>query len=199
MRTRQTTRTEPAVEICGKSDGGEGAFDEFMSTDASFVTVDIALSGHGLSLIERIHAAKPSTRILVISMFDDDVFAERAIAAGSLGYVSKQATISEIINAFRTVRCGQVYRRRGGPANSTLRLSNRELQILCLLGNGGTTLEIAISLQLAVSTVETYRERLKKKLSLASNSELIYHATLWVMQNASARHASRSSLQSATS
>jgi len=135
---------------------------------------------------------------LVLSMYDDRVYAERALAAGAAGYVCKQSTNKEIIEAVRTVLSGEVYVRdeilqrmlmqkvgknpTAMGAESEL-LSDRELEVFTFIWQGRTTHEIAAELKLAVSTIETYRERLKSKLKLASGSELTKHAILWVMQN----------------
>jgi DNA-binding NarL/FixJ family response regulator len=181
---RDLLQKEPDVEVCGESDGGPDAFDQLTAASANFVTVDIPLTGEGLTLIESIHRTKPATRILAISMYGHGEFTERAINAGALGFVSKRSSNLEILEAFRRVRNGKLYPRSSAIHKSAYKhLSNRELHVLCLIGNGASTHDIATGLQLADSTVETYRERLKQKLSLATNAELIRHATIWVMQN----------------
>jgi DNA-binding NarL/FixJ family response regulator len=196
---RELLENEPGLEICGEAENEEEAFKLFEETDADLVTVDISLaSGHGLNLVKRIKKAKPTTIVLVVSMFDDRVYAERALDAGALGYVCKQSPNSELVAALRSVRDGEVYlhdsifkqilqRKVAGkePAGGAKYsdLSGRELQIFTLIGQGRTTHEIAKELHLAVSTVETYRERLKTKLGLSSGAELTRQAILWVMQN----------------
>jgi two-component system response regulator NreC len=181
---RDLLQREPDVEVCGESDGGPDAFDQFTTASANFVTVDIPLTGDGLTLIECIRRAQPATRILAISMYGDGEFTERAIKAGALGFVSKRSSNLEILEAFRRVRNGKLYPRSSAIHKSAYKhLSNRELHVLCLIGNGASTHDIATGLQLADSTVETYRERLKQKLSLSTNAELIRHATIWLMQN----------------
>jgi DNA-binding NarL/FixJ family response regulator len=196
---RALLENEPEISICGEAEHENEAYDLFATTDPDFVTVDISLaSGQGLSLVSRIKALKPSAVVLVLSMYDDRVYAERALAAGAAGYVCKQSTNKEIIDAVRTVLSGEVYVRdeilqrmlmqkigkspTAMGAESEL-LSDRELEVFTLIGQGRTTHEIAAELSLAVSTIETYRERLKSKLKLASGSELTKHAILWVMQN----------------
>ncbi|MFO0791420.1 MAG: response regulator transcription factor [Pirellulales bacterium] len=195
---RELLANEPGIEICGEADNEEQAFAIFQSTDADLVTVDLSLaSGHGLNLVSRIKRAKPSTVVVVISMYEGNVYAERAIAAGASGYVCKQSSSQELLAAIRAIRSGKPYNsgaalpdslaRRIGDHYSTeaqlSQLSDRELQIFNFIGQGRTTHQIAKDLQLAVSTVETYRERLKTKLKISSGAELTRHAILWAMQN----------------
>jgi DNA-binding NarL/FixJ family response regulator len=196
---RALLENDPDIKICGEAEHENEAYDLFVATSPDFVTVDISLaSGQGLSLVSRIKAMKPSTIVLVLSMYDDRVYAERALAAGAAGYVCKQSTNKDIIEAVRTVLSGEVFvrdeilqrmlvqkvgkRPTAMGAESEL-LSDRELEVFTLIGQGRTTHDIAAELDLAVSTIETYRERLKSKLKLASGSELTKHAILWVMQN----------------
>jgi DNA-binding NarL/FixJ family response regulator len=149
-------------------------------------------------LVSRIKKARPETVVLMLSMFDDRIYAERALAVGSAGYVCKQSRNDDIIAALRAVRDGKTYlqndtlqrvlnRKVGRPetlARSEVQLlSARELEIFTLIGQGRTTHQIAEELCIAVSTVETYRERLKLKLNLSSGNELARHAFLWISNN----------------
>jgi DNA-binding NarL/FixJ family response regulator len=196
---RELLENEPGIDICGEAESEDEAFELFRQTDADLASVDISLaSGHGLDLIARIKKVKPSVVVLVLSMFDDRVYAERALATGAAGYICKQATNEELISAFRTVRQGEVYlsedifqqvlqrklaHKRTADKPQSEQLSRRELQIFTMIGQGRSTHQIADELHLAISTVETYRERLKSKLGLASGAELIRHAILWGTQN----------------
>ncbi|HEX4415472.1 MAG TPA: response regulator transcription factor [Lacipirellulaceae bacterium] len=195
---RELLKNEPDLEFCGEAESEDQAFKLFCSTQFDLVTVDISLqSGQGLNLVSRIKANKPSVSILVMSMFDDRVYAERALAAGASGYVCKQSTNQEIIDVIRTVRSGSIYVRQdilerialkkvGRKSSLSLendQLSDRELEVFTLIGQGRTTQAIAKELRLAVSTVETYRERLKSKLNLDTGTELTRRAILWVLQN----------------
>jgi DNA-binding NarL/FixJ family response regulator len=196
---RELLETVADVEVCAEAQDEDTGIGAFINNGANFATVDISLSaGHGLNLVSRMKKANPAAVVLVISMFDDRVYAERALAAGASGYVCKQCEGSELINALKTVSNGKLYvnesilqelirRRASAPRTDRLadhaQLSGRELQIFTLIGQGRTTHQIADELKLAVSTVETYRERLKSKLKLASGAELTRHAILWLMQN----------------
>jgi DNA-binding NarL/FixJ family response regulator len=197
---RELLMTMPDFQIVGEAEREEQSFQQFLATDPDLITVDISLvSGSGLSLISRIKARKPSAVILAISMYEDRVYAERALAAGASGYVCKQANSNELKSALQAVQRGEIYvsasflqrmligkgaAAMGAAALKDKRLSSRELEILNLIGRGRTTHQIARELNIAVSTVETYRERLKTKLNLSSGAELTRHAILCVMQSA---------------
>jgi DNA-binding NarL/FixJ family response regulator len=197
---RELLEGEHGVQVLGEAVGEVEAFEKFKAVDAELVTIDISLaSGHGLNLVTRIKRLKPTSLILVVSMYDERVFAERAIAAGASGYVSKQASNLDIIAAIRAVRRGEIYlrpdmmqrllKRKTGSKKidaplSDEQLSGREVVILSLIGQGMSTNQIAQELHLATSTVETYRERIKTKLGLSSAAELIRHSVLWLMENA---------------
>jgi DNA-binding NarL/FixJ family response regulator len=196
---RELLESLPGFVVCGEAEHEEDAYSQFLSHEADFVTVDISLaSGSGLNLISRIKAHRPSAVVVAVSMYEDSIYAELALAAGASGYVCKHAKNDELKTAFQAVLNGEVYvssnifgqllKRKAGTSYSTngmkdKRLSSRELQIFTLIGQGRTTPQIADELGLAVSTIETYRERLKSKLGLASGSELVRHAILWMVQN----------------
>lgn len=190
---------EPNLEICGEAaDVGE-ALEQVRATCVNLVTVDISLaSGSGIELVRQIKRVAPNTLVLVVSMYDDRLYAMRALKAGALGYLSKQASPGEILRAVRTVSAGRVFlgeemmqrllRRKAGlsqaeGAHGLDSLSDRELEVFRLIGLGYTTKQIACELSLAMTTIETYRERLKSKLALASSTELTRQATLWMLQN----------------
>jgi len=196
---RELVEADSDIEVCGEADNEELAFSKIMAEEPDLVTVDVSLaSGTGLNLVSRIKKARPETIVLMLSMFDDRIYAERALAAGSSGYVCKQSSNEEIVAALRAVRNGKLYlqnetlqrvlNRKVGRPESLARsevelLSVRELEIFTLIGQGRTTHQIADELKIAVSTVETYRERLKLKLNLTSGNELARHAFLWVSSN----------------
>lgn len=197
---REMLESEPDISICGEAEGEGDAYEQFQRLGADLVTVDINLaSGQGLDLVARIKKLQPAVVVLVLSMYDDRAYAERALAAGASGYVCKQSTNKEIIQAVRAVKDGQISVRdeimqrmlmkklgnkKPAPNHSeSEQLSNRELEVFTLIGKGRTTHAIATELRLSVSTIETYRERLKFKLNLESGAELTRRAILWVMQN----------------
>jgi DNA-binding NarL/FixJ family response regulator len=163
--------------------------------------VDISLAGgSGLDLIKRIKARHPSSRMLVSSIHDEGVYAERALRAGALGYVNKREATRTLIDAIRRVRLGHIYlsermadrllSRAVGVSDPAVEgwsvdsLSDRELDVFESIGRGQSTREIAERLHLSGKTVETYRERIRKKLGVETGSELARRATEWVLGNA---------------
>ena len=161
------------------------------------VVVDIQLeTGNGLDLVQRIKARDVSIGILVWSMYPDAIYAQRALA-GALGYINKRHTTGQIIEAIRRVRDGKIYlceetteqllgqavgggniRSRGAEC-----LSDRELEVFRLIGQGLTTSEVATRLHRSVNTVESHREKIKDKLALKSAGELNRAAVQWVLEN----------------
>jgi DNA-binding NarL/FixJ family response regulator len=189
----------PGILVCGESEHEEDGYSQFVLCEPDLITVDISLaSGSGLSLISRIKERRPSALVVAVSMYEDSIYADLALAAGAAGYVCKHAPRDELKAAMQAVLSGEVYvsrnvfgqllKRKPGRNYSSdglkdKRLSGRELQIFTLIGQGRTTPQIAEELGLAVSTIETYRERLKSKMGLASGAELTRHAILWMVQN----------------
>lgn len=164
--------------------------------DPDILVVDISLEGtDGLDLIKQVKAQRPQQAVLVYSMHDERLYAERALQAGAMGYVNKQEPPEVLIAAIRRVLQGRIYLSDGmsdrllqrvakgtsGAATPPEQaLSDRELQVLRLIGQGLTTRRIAARLHLSIKTVDTHRENLKAKLSLDSSTELIRYAALWV-------------------
>jgi len=192
---RELLSRDPDVEVVGEAASAQDALERYRELQPNLVITDISLAdGDGLHVVERIKAIDPETFVLVVSMFDEEVFADRAIAVGASGYVCKQATNSEMLNALRTIRRSGLYvspavmqrmDKRGaasasGVAEENL-LSTRELQIFTMIGQGLTTQQVAQRLHLSTSTIETYRERIKGKLNLASGAELTRRAIVWLM------------------
>jgi DNA-binding NarL/FixJ family response regulator len=160
------------------------------------VIVDLVLGEEdGLDLVKKIKARHPEIPSLVLSMHDESVYAERSLRAGALGYVTKQQLDDTVLVAIRRLLEGDTYlsdklERRlaakyvGGrtletdsPLNA---LSDRELQVFRLIGQGRTTREIAATLKLSIKTIESHREHIKRKLSLRSSAELAQRATQWL-------------------
>ncbi len=158
--------------------------------------IDISLGqGDGLELVRNVHAQHPSMPMLVLSMHDELIYAERLLGAGARGYIMKQAASEQLLVALRQVLSGEVYvseavfavldQARPGSAVASVgtdpigRLSNRELQVLNLIGRGQSSREAAEALGLSVKTVETHRQSLKRKLNLATNAQLVQYAINW--------------------
>lgn len=201
MRDGLTTQisNEPDLTVCGEADDVAEALRLVSELHPDLVIVDISLkTGHGIDLIKRIRERHAKTKMLVNSMYDESVYAERSLQAGALGYLCKQTARETLITAIRTVLAGKTYLspemtdrilkgRVGGmnePGKNPIEsLSNRELEVLTLIGHGKTTGAIANQLHLSVHTIDTYREKLKIRLNLANSAELNRYAAQWVLEN----------------
>jgi DNA-binding NarL/FixJ family response regulator len=194
----QLISDEPDLEVCGEAANENAAMQLVAAAQPDLVIIDLFLSGgSGLNLIERIKAHCGNVYMLVVSMHDESLFADRVLAAGALGYLNKQEAPGNIIKAIRRVLQGKVYLSdemtgrlldglAGGVKQSTQsplqRLSNRELEVFELIGRGMTTGKIGDHLKLSTKTIETHRENIKKKLALASGQELTRRAMYWLME-----------------
>lgn len=192
----------PDVAVCGEAAGVAETLAFIRRQRPDIVIVDISLAdGNGLELTKEIKAHWPEIRVLVSSMHDEALFAERALRAGALGYVSKSDDVDVFIAALRRVRDGHVSLSprmtdrlltrvvAGGapPARSPLEtLSDRELEVFEMIGRGLSTKQIAAQLELSRKTVETYREHIKSKLNLRNAAELTQHAVQWVLERTEA-------------
>ena len=188
---------QPDMEVCGEAEGIESALELIMIKRPALVIVDIALrDGHGIDLIKRIVAAGIDTRMLVVSAYDESLFAERALRAGALGYINKQELQGKVVEALRTVLRGERYvstamaqrliaqaigsRAAQGGIET---LTDRELQIFQLVGRGKSTREIAHELNVSVHTIDSHREHIRAKLDLHTGTELIQRAVQWHIEN----------------
>jgi DNA-binding NarL/FixJ family response regulator len=188
---------QPDMEVCGEAADIESALELIVAKRPSLVIVDIALrDGHGIDLIKRIVAAGVNTRMLVVSAYDESLFAERALRAGALGYINKQELQGKVVEALRTVLRGERYL---SPAmaqrliaqaigskvahGGTEALTDRELQIFQLIGRGKSTRDIAQELNVSVHTIDSHREHIRAKLNLRSGTELIQRAVQWHIEN----------------
>ncbi len=187
----------PLLEVCGETDSAPRALDLVGKLQPDLALVDITLrSADGIELTKGIRAQAPAVKVLVISQHDEDIYAERALRAGAMGYLMKHEAADKIILAVETVLGGEIYlseRVKGrllqrlmqqGPTSSTLvspmeKLSDRELEVLRLIGEGYGTREIANLLNLSVKTIDSYREHLKEKLNIAGGSGLVRFAIQW--------------------
>jgi DNA-binding NarL/FixJ family response regulator len=187
---------EPDLKVCGEAQSEREARVAIRDLVPDVVIVDISLTqGDGLELVRDVHAHHPDLPMLVLSMHDELIYAERLLAAGASGYIMKHAASDQLLVALRRVLAGDRYvseslaenlgRPRGGNEPGTMsddpieRLSNRELQVLSLIGRGQSSREAADRLGLSVKTVETHRQSLKRKLNLATNAQLLQYAINW--------------------
>jgi DNA-binding NarL/FixJ family response regulator len=192
--------TQPDLEVCGEAADAAEALRLAAAADPDVAVIDIALkSGNGIDLIKRLKARNDKFRALVWSMFGEDLYAERALRAGAMGYITKEQATGQIIEAIRQVLAGKVYlsaamtekllKRAVGQAgpdsgrSPTDTLSDRELEVFRLIGQGVKTQEVAAQLHLSVKTVETYRDRIREKLDLSDGAELARCAVQWVLEN----------------
>jgi DNA-binding NarL/FixJ family response regulator len=189
---------EPDLFVCGEAGDADEAIRVLDAKKPELVIVDLSLKeSSGLELIKRIKSRNAAVKMLVSSMFDESLYAERVLNAGALGYVSKQEAMEKVIEAIRCVLSGRVYlsaamsdrmlHRLARDHQATERspvetLSDRELEVFEMIGRGRTTAEIAGQLHLSVKTVETHREKVKAKLGLKTAAELYQHAVRWVLE-----------------
>jgi DNA-binding NarL/FixJ family response regulator len=184
--------------VCGEADNIGDALKLIQERKPDIAIVDITLKGSsGLELIKNIKSQGIELNVLVLSMHDEDLYAERALRAGAKGYITKNETSTEVIKAIRSVMNGEIYASRHMTARLLERMSqkknielagietlaDRELEVFQMLGRGKSTRETAQALCLGESTVETYRARIKEKLQLRSAAELYLRAGQWVREN----------------
>jgi DNA-binding NarL/FixJ family response regulator len=188
--------SEPDFTVCGEAASCAEALEAIRQSPPDLVIVDLVLGDDdGLSLIKAMKIRHPDIPSLVLSMHDESVYAERSLRAGAMGYVSKQQLDDDILHAIRRLFDGEPYlsptleqrlaaKYLGGQApesdSPVDTLSNRELQVFRLIGQGKTTREIAETLTLSIKTIESHRENIKHKLALKSSAELAQRATQWV-------------------
>lgn len=187
---------EPDLVVCGEAEDARQALAAVEKLQPDLVLADITLPGrNGLELIRDLRALQPGLPVLVLSMHDASVFAERALRAGGRGYISKRQSGERLVAAIRRVLSGQIYLSddvstrllsslSGRPAARTPSpvelLTDRELEVFTLIGQARETKEIAQRLGMSVKTVEAHRASLKRKLRLRTGPELTRHAVLWV-------------------
>ena len=190
---------QPDMTVCGEAEDVADALELVKTTQPDLIIVDLSLkSGQGIDLIKKVKARSEDTKMLVSSMYDESLYAERALRAGALGYINKQEMSDKIVDAIRQVMDGKIYlsppmterllQRAVGSAPELIAspiesLSDRELEIFKMIGTGKTTRLIAGELHLSVKTVETHRENIKAKLDIPNSAELSREAVQWVMEN----------------
>lgn len=190
---------QPDFEVCGEAEDIPAALRLVDEIQPHVVTIDISLkSGSGLDLVRSIAAMEPTIRMLVCSLHDDTLYAERALQAGALGYVNKHEAPRTIVKAIRQALDGRVYLsermserlaqrlvgvRENNTRSSVELLSSEELEVFQMIGQGRVTSEIAAALKLGINTVDSHRRNIKVKLHLESASQLVREATQWVMES----------------
>ncbi len=190
-------KPQPDLVVCGEAVDVEDALAKAESTHPDLAVIDICLkSGNGLELIKRLKLRGDPVRMLAWSMHDETLYAERALHAGAQGYVDKSQSTDTIVDAIRSVLDGNLYL-SGRLANRLLRqsvhgtcpedrssvnsLSDRELEVLRYMGEGLSTREVSVRMNVTSKTVDTYRSRIKDKLDLRSGIDLMRFAVQWVL------------------
>lgn len=186
------------LAVCGEAAAEDEAFQLVKQHSPDLVLVDISLkSGNGIDLVKRIRAFNPSIKILVVSGYQEALYAERACRAGSMGYLNKQESSVKLIEAIRTVLAGdrflspELTRRlvnqslaTGDTSKTPIdSLTNRELEVFRMIGEGMTSGAIAQRLLLSPHTIDTHRENIKRKLDINNAAELSRAAVQWLMEN----------------
>lgn len=187
------------LTVCGEADNAPEAMQAILALKPDVAIVDLALKdSSGIELIKDLKATSPDVRVLVLSMHEELHFAERALRAGAKGYIMKRETAKKVIAAIRQVLAGQLYVSEqvatamaaqfvtgktlaAGSAVETL--SDRELEVFELLGQGRGTRQIAETLKISVKTIQAYCGRIKEKLNVGSATELLREAVRWYENN----------------
>jgi DNA-binding NarL/FixJ family response regulator len=191
----QLLNHESDLVVTAQAEDAHEAMSLMKETPLDFVIVDISLKEtSGMELIKDIKAAHPDLYILALSMHDESLYAERALRAGARGYVMKSEATQKVVDAIRKIMAGRIYvsdsvaakmmnkivgGRPNVGASAIERLSDRELEVFSLIGQGFSTRKIAERLHLSIKTIETYRAHIKDKLNLTDATELLQYAIRW--------------------
>lgn len=190
---------EPDLQICGEAEDISQALRVAREAEPDLAIIDLALkAGNGLEVIKALKSHNPNIKMLAASALDESLFAERALRAGAQGFISKNEAIENLIGAIRAVLAENIYLSpkmtqrllhhvsgRGLTIESSPveRLTDRELEVFQLLGEGLSTRQIAAKIHLSPKTIDRYRDNIKQKLQLKNATELIRQATQWVLEN----------------
>jgi DNA-binding NarL/FixJ family response regulator len=193
---------EPDLTVCGEAQDAHTAIQAVATAKPDIMIVDISLSGpDGLDLLKDIRMRYPELPVLILSMHDEGIYAERALRAGAQGYIMKQEATEKVLVALRRILTSEIYiserianrmlqryigSRGAGRPSSVADLTDRELEVFRLIGEGHSTRRIAEELHISVKTVESYQAHIKEKLSLRSARELVQHAIQWSVGEKSA-------------
>ncbi len=188
---------EPDLSVCGEAEGAHTAYHAIATLRPDIVVLDISLSGpDGLDVLKEIRMKTASLPVLILSMHDESIYAERAMRAGANGYIMKQEATEKVLVAIRRILQGEVYLSdrltntmlqqfvRGASASKSsplVNLTDRELEVFRLIGEGHGTRQIADELHLSVKTIESYQAHIKEKLALRNARELVQHAIEWTV------------------
>lgn len=191
---------QPNLEVCGETDTAAQAIDLVSSLQPDLAIVDVALkTTNGIELTKNLKAHSPNLPILVVSMHDEALYAERALRAGAMGYVMKQEAGEKVALAIQHLLRGEIFlsakmkermlhrfvnKKREGMVFAIDTLSDREMEVFQLIGNGYSTRQIAQKLGLSSKTIDSYREHLKLKLGLETGADLVRHAIQWARTEA---------------
>ena len=192
----QLIERQPDLMVAGEAGNPAEALRELAKARPDLVLTDITMPGRsGLEFIKDLHAQDPNLLILVVSMHDEAIYAERALRAGARGYIMKEAGGENLLAAIRQVLRGEVYvsprmsarildnlssRRPRGSSSPIEKLTDREFEIFQLIGHGNSTRDIAEQLHLSPKTVDVHRSHIKEKLGLTDATALVRHAVRWV-------------------
>ena len=186
---------QPDLVVCGESEDAPHALEGIGATRPDVVIVDISLKqGSGIELIKNLKALQPDVTIIVLSMHDERLYAERALRAGARGYIMKSETAKKVVLVIRQVLAGKIYMSESLaavfaekfvdgrlPASGSLveKLSDRELETFQLLGKGCETRQVAAMMKVSMKTVQANCARIKEKLKLTNAAELLREAVRW--------------------
>jgi DNA-binding NarL/FixJ family response regulator len=186
---------ESDLTVCGEAEDARMAMQSITTSKPDILVVDISLNGpDGLDLLKNIRTRHPELPVLILSMHDESIYAERALRAGAQGYIMKQEATEKVLVALRRILSNEIYvserianrmlqhyigSRSEGRPSSVSDLTDRELEVFRLIGEGHSTRQIAEQLHISVKTVESYQAHIKEKLSLRSARELVQHAIRW--------------------
>jgi DNA-binding NarL/FixJ family response regulator len=195
----QLVNSEPDLEIVGEAEDISQALRIARDVEPDLAIVDLALkTGNGLEVIKALKSHNPNIKMLAASALDESLFAERALRAGAQGFISKHEAIENLVGAIRAVLDENIYlspkmtqrllhhvsgRGLAIESSPVERLTDRELEVFQLLGEGLSTRQIAAKIHLSPKTIDRYRDNIKQKLQLKNATELIRQATQWVLEN----------------
>jgi DNA-binding NarL/FixJ family response regulator len=188
---------ESDLVVCGEAEDAQAAMQSVIACKPDILVLDISLNGpDGLDLLKSVRNRYPDLPVLVLSMHDESIYAERALRAGAQGYIMKQEATEKVLVALRRILSREIYvsdrianrmlqhyigNSDAGKPSSIADLSDRELEVFRLIGEGHSTRQIAEELHISVKTVESYQAHIKEKLSLRSGRELVQHAIQWAI------------------